>query len=269
MSNTLSQWRYRPWSCRISTFKHWYHSSFAILIRNFINLFSYPFVFKLSDSCVVWIVKMIFFMGVKSCRNEYKIWFEFYELWNHLITNNFPPFLWSCSPWDNRVIENAPGGIFFLSLYFKTSVWVESFSMQMYRLKQYILTILFIKPGLEQCWLTRIIIPKHRTIWLFFEYNRFLHALNDLLSSISMMHIKINNCNSFYLISVSAFQICCSQSNIINVAKSICLLLIALIIFESLSKYSRVMARGPYSTKSISHLVWHYLITGFDYRSWS
>jgi hypothetical protein len=45
--------------------------------------------------------------------------------------------------------------------------------------------------------------------------------------------------------------------------------LIAFIIFESLSKYSCVMARGPYSTKSISHLVWHYLITGFDYRSWS
>ena len=137
----------------------------------------------------------------------------------------------------------------------------------MYRLKENIRTILFIKPWLKQGWLSRIIVPQYRAARLFFEYSWFLHALNDLLSSISVMNIKINDSNSFYLISVSAFQVCSSKSNIIDVAKSICLLLITLIIFECFSKNSCVVARGSYSAESISHLIRHYLITCFNYCS--
>mgnify|MGYP006893814184 CR=1 FL=1 len=78
------------------------------------------------------------------------------------------------------------------------------------------------------------------------------------------MHIKVYNCNFVYFLSIIAFEICGSYSNIIDVAKAIGLLVVALVVFKSTAKHSSVMTWWSDGAKSILKFSGHNSICGFD-----
>ena len=99
---------------------------------------------------------------------------------------------------------------------------------------------------------------------MFSELLWLLHTFDDLLCSISVMHIKVNNSNFLDLLAIGAHDIRGGDSHVVDIAKAIGLLLIALVVFESFSEYASVMARRPYSTESIFELLRHDLVTCLD-----
>ena len=82
-----------------------------------------------------------------------------------------------------------------------------------------------------------------------------------------MVHVKVNYCHFFNLLSVCVFEVTSSHCSIVDVAKSIGLLLIALIVFEGLAKYTSVVTRWSYSTECIPNFFGHNLIDSFDDRA--
>jgi hypothetical protein len=131
-------------------------------------------------------------------------------------------------------------------------------------LKQYVLPIINIKPRSVLSGLPWIIIKKDRATILLSKFLRLLHAFNDLLSSITMVDIKVNNSYLFYLLSISAHNIRGSDCNIVDVAKAIGLFLVALVVFESFSEDAGVMAWRSNSAEGVFEILGNDLVTCFN-----
>lgn len=74
-------------------------------------------------------------------------------------------------------------------------------------LEEYILAILLVKPGFILCCFARIIVPEYRGVRRLFELLWSLHAFDNFLSTIAMMHINIHNGDPFDLITIGIFHI--------------------------------------------------------------
>lgn len=71
------------------------------------------------------------------------------------------------------------------------------------------------------------------------------------------MDIEVNDGNSFDLISVSAFQVCCSHSHIVDIAETISLFLVTFMVLKCLSEYAGMMAWRSYCAEGIPKLTFH------------
>ena len=91
-----------------------------------------------------------------------------------------------------------------------------------------------------------------------------LHALYNFLSTVSMVHVEINYCDSLNFRSIGTLQVCCSNSNIVNITESIGLFLVTNVVFEGFAENSSMMAWRSYCTKSVPILSRHELVTGFN-----
>ena len=70
-----------------------------------------------------------------------------------------------------------------------------------------------------------------------------------------MMHIKVNDGYFFYLLAISAHDIGSCNCYVIDVTEAIGLFLITLIVFESFSENTSMMAWWSYRTKRVLELL--------------
>lgn len=95
---------------------------------------------------------------------------------------------------------------------------------------------------------------------LLTEHFRSLHALNDLLRTVSMMHIKVYYGNPLDLVTVSVLEVRSCHSDVVNVAEAVGLLLIALVVFESLTEDAGVVTWWPHCAERIPEVSGHNLV---------
>lgn len=76
-SNTLGKGRNLTELNVVAAFKNANNSSFTKLISNFLQVLGQPLIIKLIDSCITLVVDGIQFVGVKTCRTEDDVGFEF------------------------------------------------------------------------------------------------------------------------------------------------------------------------------------------------
>ena len=131
-------------------------------------------------------------------------------------------------------------------------------------LEENILSIVNIKPWPVLSGFSRIIVEKDWATALLSKLLWLLHTLYYFLGSISVMYIKVNDCDFLDLFSISAHYIWGRDSHIVDIAKSICLLLVTFIILKSFTKDSSMMAWWSDSTEGVPKFLRHYLITCFD-----
>lgn len=131
------------------------------------------------------------------------------------------------------------------------SVWVKTSAMEVHRLELDVRGVVLVQPRLVLGCLSRVSVIEDARIWLLLECHRTLHALDDFLSPVTMMNIKIYNRDLFDLLSVHIFQVCRCDGHVVDVAESVGLLLVANVLLKGLSKDSCVVAGGSDSTKGI------------------
>ena len=139
--------------------------------------------------------------------------------------------------------------------------------MEVDGLKEHVFAIVLVEPWFIQCCLSWIRVIKNACIGLFLEHHRTLHALEDLLSTITMMDIEVYDCNPFYFIPMPAQEVSCSNCYVVNIAKAIGLLLITCIILKCLAEHPSMMPRWPYRTEGICILTGHYLVACLKNRT--
>ena len=132
-------------------------------------------------------------------------------------------------------------------------------------LEKHIVFVIVIQPRLVDCCWTRVVVIQNRWVWLLPEDAFALHALDDLLSAVSMMNIKIDDRNFSYFVSVCALQVCSSNCDVIDVAKAVCVFLVTHIIFECGTKHTSMMPGWSNCTKSILIFVKHHFVACFYY----
>jgi len=137
---------------------------------------------------------------------------------------------------------------------------IEPIAMEVNRLKKYVFTIILVEPWLVLCCRSWIRVVKNAGIRLFLEHHWSLHAFNDLLSTITVVDIEVYDGNSFYFVPVPAHEVSCSNCYVVYIAKTICLFLIAHIVFKCLTEHPSMMPRWPYRAKSICIFTCHQLV---------
>ena len=264
MGHALSKWRYRAWLRRVAALEHADHASLTKLICYFHQLFSSPLVLKLGNFGIPWWMNVIFLMSVKASGHKNHIWSKSYQLRNDLRRKNLAPLARSCRSRHEWIIVNTTWLIDLLACTLAASIGIKAIAVQMNWLEKYVLSIILVEPRPVLSWLPGVAIPKNRRFCWFTKHLWLLHAFNYFLSTIAVMHVNVHNRHSFDLLPVGIFHVCCSNCNIVYIAKSISLFLITNIIFESLAEYTRVMSRRPDCTESIPILRSHDLITCFN-----
>lgn len=139
--------------------------------------------------------------------------------------------------------------------------------MKVHRLKEHVLAVFLVKPGLELGRFPGVVIPENGGVGWLPEHPWSLHTLNYLLRPISMMHINIDNGYALYLTPIDILHVCSSQCHIIYIAKAIGLLLVALIVLECLAEDAGMVTGRPYSAEGIAVGVGHDGVTGIYYSS--
>lgn len=133
-------------------------------------------------------------------------------------------------------------------------IWIKTSAMEVHRLKLDVCGIILVEPWFVLSRLSRIIVIQDTCVRLLPESQWTLHALNNFLSAVSMMNIKVNDCNFLYLLSVNVLKICRCDSHVVNVAESIRLLLVTNVLLECLTKDSGVMPWRSDRTECIVYL---------------
>lgn len=95
---------------------------------------------------------------------------------------------------------------------------------------------------------------------------RFLgyQALYDLLSTVPMVHVKVNNSYLFNLISVLRHGIAGCYCHIINETEAVAACFSGVIVVEGPSKDASVVAWWPRSTECVPVLTTHDSVNGLD-----
>ena len=118
--------------------------------------------------------------------------------------------------------------------------------MKVDRLKEHVFAIVLIEPWPILCCLSWIRVIKNACAAFFLEHHRTLHALDDLLSTITMMNIEVYNCNPFYFIPMLVQEISCSNCYVVYVAKAI-----GLLSSKSPTSYFRWLYTRTFATRII------------------
>jgi hypothetical protein len=134
-------------------------------------------------------------------------------------------------------------------------------------LEKHIISIIIVKPRFVHGALFGISVSQNTHISVFSENDFVLHALYNFLCAITMMNIEVHNCHFFDFLSISAFQICRSDGDIVDVAKAVGLLFVAFIVFKSASKHTSMMAWRSDCAERVFVFSCHNSVDTFNDRS--
>ena len=214
---------------------------------------------------------MVLFVTIEARWDQNEIRLKLNQPRNDLIRNNSAPSGTSRSPRRYWIVCD-PARIKRLLLIGLLLVWCssigkESISMQMDRLELNVLGIVIVQPGPELCCWPWIAIVQDACVCVFFEHHWGLHALDYFLSSVTVVDVEVDNGNTFDLVSIFIHEVGSSNSDIIDVTKSIGLALVTNIVFKCRSKDPSMMSRRPNGAKCICIVAWHNSITSLNHSS--
>jgi len=176
-------------------------------------------------------MNLVFLMSVETSRNKDKIWLELNQTWEYFLCKLTSPVFSRGMPRSKWHIQNTTWvywSFFNSGIFFERACTGVEYStlllfviiVQVYGSKQDILSVVKIKPWFIK-WGGDLGSSEWRTVFLDCERFGSHHCFHDFLSSISMVHIKIYNCNFLDLGSIMCLKIRCSYCDVINVAEPI------------------------------------------------